>query len=107
LSTAYRAAIIRDEVTFPGSPFAHAAAFLSVPIFSAARERFRYFALDLLLDNVMDIDPTLAPSGAASAEPKRGWMSPAVQDLGSMRQLTLLLQGTNECIPSEDPDCPF
>ncbi len=62
------------------------------------------FALDLLA-NVMDIDSTLAPSGAASAEPKRSWISPAVLDLGSMRQLTLLLQDSIPVIC--DPDLPF
>lgn len=77
------------------------------PTFAAARERFRYFAL-ALLGNVMDIEHTLAPVGAASAEPKRSWISPAVQDLGSMRQLTLLLQdsGIGGC-DFTDPDCEF
>jgi hypothetical protein len=56
----------------------------------------------------MDIDPTLAPSGAASAEPKRSWVAPAVLDLGGMRQLTLLLQdsGIGGC-DFTDPDCEF
>jgi hypothetical protein len=49
----------------------------------------------------MDIDRTHAPAGAASAEPKRSWISPAVMDLGAMRQLTLL-QG-----PSGEVGCDF
>ncbi len=53
----------------------------------------------------MDIDHTLAPVGAASAEPKRSWISPAVLDLGSMRQLTLLLQATGECDPANPDTC--
>jgi hypothetical protein len=56
----------------------------------------------------MDIDRTHAPAGAASAEPKRSWISPAVQDLGAMRQLTLLQGPTFECEPTpENPECPF
>jgi hypothetical protein len=57
----------------------------------------------------MDIDLTHAPSGAASAEPKRSWISPAVLDLGSMRQLTLL-QGVTiggTCEPDVEPGCGF
>lgn len=54
----------------------------------------------------MDNDRTLAPSGAASAEAKRSWISPAVLDLGGMRQLTLLqASGVGGC-DFDQPDCP-
>jgi hypothetical protein len=54
----------------------------------------------------MDIDRTHAPAGAASAEPKRSWISPAVLDLGGMRDLTLL-QGASGEVGCDfgDPDC--
>jgi hypothetical protein len=55
----------------------------------------------------MDTDRTLAPSGAASAEPKRNWISPAVLDLGGMRDLTLLqASGVGGC-DFNDPNCEF
>lgn len=56
----------------------------------------------------MDTDCPPAPSGAASAEPKRSWISPAVLELGGMRQLTLLQGGTGggDCDPFENPACP-
>jgi hypothetical protein len=86
------------------SPSAHAVASLRIN-FAAARERFQYFAFDLL-GNVMDIDSTLAPSGAASAEPKRNWTSPVVLDLGSMRHLTLLQGDSNGGICTPPAECP-
>lgn len=52
----------------------------------------------------MDIDRTLAPAGAASAEPKRSWISPAVLDLGAMRELTLL-QASGEVVCNFDEPC--
>jgi hypothetical protein len=45
----------------------------------------------------------------ALATPKRIWVSPAVSDLGSMRELTLLQGGGSGggiCDPFEDPNCP-
>lgn len=55
----------------------------------------------------MDIDRSVAQTGSESAEPKRSWISPAVQDMGSLRHLTL--QGPSfggECNPLENPACP-
>jgi|GEM_PF-6317877 len=56
----------------------------------------------------MDIDRSLAPTATGPAAPKRSWISPAVQQLGAMRELTLL-QGTSGggfCDPFLDPNCP-
>lgn len=52
----------------------------------------------------MDIDRSLAPAEPYSAELKRSWISPAVDDLGGMRTLTLLQGGS---IPGGcEPDAP-
>lgn len=55
----------------------------------------------------MEIDRPLTPAVPGPAAPRRSWVAPAVLELGSMRQLTLL-QGTSqeeECDPDLDPNC--
>jgi hypothetical protein len=52
----------------------------------------------------MDMDRSLMLAETGPAEPKRRWIAPIVQELGAMRQLTLL-QGIT--IPGGcDPDMP-
>jgi hypothetical protein len=88
------ATILPGEVTFharflpaSSSPFLQSAA-------SAACERFRCFALDLV-DSSMNTDRSIAPADTRPAAPKRTWVSPVVLDMGAMRELTLL-QGVSE-----------
>jgi hypothetical protein len=55
----------------------------------------------------MEIDRTPTPTVAGPAAPKRTWVSPAVSDLGGVRELTLLqTSGTGGC-DFTDLDCPF
>jgi hypothetical protein len=57
----------------------------------------------------MEIDRPDTPTLPGPAAPKRSWVTPAVLELGSMRQLTLLQGGSigGECDPDVDPDCGF
>jgi hypothetical protein len=56
----------------------------------------------------MDIDRSPTPAVPGPAARKRTWVSPAVLELGSMRQLTLLQgpSGGGICNPFENPECP-
>jgi hypothetical protein len=51
----------------------------------------------------MDIDRSVLPAGRGPVKPKRIWISPAVVDLGAMRELTLLQGGSGggECLPPD------
>lgn len=56
----------------------------------------------------METDRKTAAAAASAAQPRRGWISPAVVDLGGMRQLTLLQgpSGGGVCDPFVNPNCP-
>jgi hypothetical protein len=56
----------------------------------------------------METDRPPAPAAGNTAQPRRGWISPAVVDLGGIRELTLLQGGSGGgvCDPLAGPSCP-
>jgi hypothetical protein len=54
----------------------------------------------------MDIDRSVVPARSGLVKPKRIWISPAVVDLGAMRELTLLQGGSGGGVCAPPDPCP-